>query len=364
MLADPNPPGRSRQTDLGSSRQGAALPSLRRRTRLRARRWALVAVLAGGLALELAGRQQGLHQPIIYEQTAYGYRVVPNQDLVRFENRSFYNAQGMRSEAISVAPVGGTLRVLCLGDSVTNGGAITDQADTYPYQLQALLPGRLGKVEVLNASAPGWAVGNELGWLRSNGIFGSHYVVLALSTHDLFQEPAPSSIVGSHQSFPETRPYLAVQDLLHHYLVPMLLAAVGLSSDAGADPGVADRKFSEAQAARNRAEVLLIEDVVREQGGRLVVMFLDESMPPHSDEAAVAARTALFTDLASRGVPVLTLRAELAHFDRSELFRDAVHPNPVGNRVIAGVIARYISGAASPPNHAGPSAPVAAAVGR
>ncbi|MEI6719279.1 MAG: SGNH/GDSL hydrolase family protein [Betaproteobacteria bacterium] len=337
---------------------------MRRPTRRRARAWALAAVLAGGLALELAGRQQGLHEPVIYEPTAYGYRVMPNQDLIRFENRSSYNAQGLRSEAISIVPEEGTLRVLCLGDSVTNGGAITDQVDTYPYQLQALLKGRFGKVEVLNASAPGWAVSNELGWLRANGTFGSHYVVIALSTHDLFQERAPSLIVGSHQSFPGTRPHLAVQDVLQRYLVPMFLETVGLSSKAGADPGVADHNYSEAQAARNRAEVLLIEGIVREQGGRLVVMFLDEPMPPHSVAIAHMATTAMFNEMSRSSVPVLTLRAELAHFERGELFRDAVHPNPVGNRVIAGVIARHISGAASIPNDAGHSSKVPVAVGR
>jgi lysophospholipase L1-like esterase len=87
-------------------------------------------------------------------------------------------------------------------------------------------------------------------------------------------------------------------------------------------------------------------------------MYLDEPMPLHFETAAEAARDALFAEMNRLGVPVLTLRAELARFERRELFRDAVHPNPVGNRVIASVIARHLSDIASIPAPAGPSAPV------
>ena len=104
---------------------------------------------------EIACRAYGLHTPVLYEATPYGYRVRPNQDLRRFGNRVFYNAQGLRSEPAEPMPSAGVERVLCIGDSVTFGGTQTDQQDTYPYQLQGALRRRGLSAEVLNASAGG-----------------------------------------------------------------------------------------------------------------------------------------------------------------------------------------------------------------
>ncbi len=314
--------------------------------------WVVAAVVIGGVLLEVAGRMVGLEQPVIYEKTVYGYRVVPNQDLRRFGNRSSYNEQGLRSEPMRLSVAPGTLRVLCLGDSVTNGGAITDQAATIPYQLQASLRARFDSVEVLNASAPGWAIANELGWLRENGIFHSRFVVLIISTHDLFQEMAPSSIVGSHPSFPDKRPLLALQDAMQHYVLPQVFH-VGESHDPGvADPGVADGAASDAQAALNRDEVLTIDKIVRQQGSRLLVLFLTQASDSDLDTRTLGAKRRLFAALAAQRVPALTLDAEIKRYGRNALYRDDVHPNPAGNRVIAAAIARDITGLVAAPTDA------------
>jgi lysophospholipase L1-like esterase len=278
-----------------------------------------------------------LHTPVIYEKTTYGYRVVPNQDLRRFGNRSFYNEQGLRSEPMRPEVAPGALRVLCLGDSVTNGGAITDQAATFPYQLQALLRTHFNAVEVLNASAPGWALANELGWLRENGIFHSSLVVLTISTHDLFQEMAPSSTVGTHPSFPDKRPVLALQDAVHHYVLPRLSYAA-----EAADPGVAAVEASDARAAWNRDELYAIESLVRQQGGKLIVLLLEQTGENAPDTATAAAKKQLFAALAAQGVPALTLDAEISQIGRGALYRDDVHPNPIGNQVIAVALVRKV----------------------
>jgi lysophospholipase L1-like esterase len=303
--------------------------------RLRSRVPAL-AVLAA-LMLEGAGRLAGLHTPVIYEKTTYGYRAVPNQDLHRFGNRSFYNAQGLRSEPIGPGVAPGTLRVLCLGDSVINGGAITDQAATIPYQLQDLLRLHFKSVEVLNASAPGWAVANELGWLREHGILHSGLVLLTISSHDLFQQMAPSGIVGMHPSFPQSRPLLALQDAVQHYILPRLLPAA-----QSADPGAAGVHASAAQAAWNRDAILAIERIVRQQGGKLAVLLLEQRGAGVADTATAEAGRLLFAALADRGVSALTLDAEIGQIGRGALYRDDVHPNPVGNQVIAVAMVRKV----------------------
>lgn len=166
----------------------------------------LVTVLVIGLflMLEIAARLCGLGRPLLYEKTSYGYRVVPGQSLNRFGNRIYYNEQGLRSEMIAPRPPPHTLRILCVGDSITFGSTATDQQLTYPYLLRQALSvrDRQQSFEVLNASAGGWALENEEGWLAENGVLGSHVVVLQVATHDLFQEKAGSDVVGRDPSFP------------------------------------------------------------------------------------------------------------------------------------------------------------------
>lgn len=317
-----------------AGRARSAPDAVRRRRGPRIAAAALLVAVIG----ELAGRAYGLHQPVVYQTTAYGYRVAPNQDARRFGNEIRYNALGLRNEAVGPVPASGVTRVLCLGDSVVNGGAITDQAETVPYRLATLLRQRLGPVEVLNASAPGWALANELGWLSRHGTLDSRFVVLIVSTHDLFQALAPASLVDTHPSFPSRRPMLALQDLVRHYLLPRL------SADASvADPGAAGVTASEIQARRNREHVLAIAGIVRQGPGRLLVVFLEQGRDRSGGAATLGAKRQFFSMLDRHGIPVVTLGAEVETRGRNAMFRDDVHPNPVGNVAIAEATARALT---------------------
>ena len=302
----------------------------RARRRLRALGWAALAALLAG---ELALRALGLHRPVLYEPTAYGYRAAPNQDLFRLGNHIEYNSYGMRSSPVAARPAMGVVRVLCLGDSVTNGGAITDQQLTYPAQLERLLREHLGAAEVLNASAPGWATDNERGWLRENGAFGSAVVVLTISTHDLFQPMVPSEIVGHHPAYPRTPPLFAWENLLTHYLWPWLTEQVGVE-----DPGAGAFVPSLEAAARSVGNILAMARRSRADGARFLVMFLDQAGPEESDNLTMAAKRMLFAALRDSGIPLASLRDASERYGRGALFRDNVHPSTFGNRVIAEVL--------------------------
>lgn len=303
-----------------------------------------IAILIAAAACEIAGRAYGLHQPVIYEATAYGYRVAPNQDARRFGHGVRYNTLGLRNDAVTAVPSTGAMRVLCLGDSVANGGAITDQADTIPYRLEALLRQKHGRVEVLNASAPGWAIANELGWLSTYGTLDSQFVVLVISTHDLFQPLAASSVVDSHPSFPSRKPLLALEDIVGHYLLPMLMPA-----DSAADPGAAGVAASGLQARKNRDDILAIDGIVRRGKGRLMVVFLEQGRDNSGDTATLGAKRELFSLLDRHAIPVVTLGSEVEIRGRDAMFRDDVHPNPVGNLAIAHAIARGLGSLSGPP---------------
>src|SRR5215470_15025959 len=68
---------------------------------------ASVAVLL--LVAELLARSAGLHTPVLYQRTSYGYRVAPDQSLDRFGKAVAYNAQGLRSAPLAV-PAEGEVR--------------------------------------------------------------------------------------------------------------------------------------------------------------------------------------------------------------------------------------------------------------
>ncbi|MBC8008098.1 MAG: SGNH/GDSL hydrolase family protein [Prolixibacteraceae bacterium] len=287
----------------------------------------LIALL---VTCELAGRAFGLHTPVLYETTAYGYRVRPNQDILRFGNRYFSNEFGMRSESITRLPSPGVLRVLILGDSITNGGAITDQMDTYPQYLQRQLLSGERKAEVLNASAPGWAIANEAGWLRTNGTFGAQVVLLTIGTSDLFQDVAEAEIVDRHPSFPSQAPVLALEELWQRYVMPRLLRK------SFADPGAGEMVGSPSMPGKAVAQVLSITELVRGNGAVPVVLYVERpGQLKRSDREAAEAMSLLFVALQQHRISYRSTREVVEQAGGASLFRDGLHPNAVGNRLVA-----------------------------
>lgn len=124
---------------------------------VRVGKWFLVLVSLL-ITAEVALRFYGFGRPLLYEQTDYGYRVKPGQDIKRFGNQLYYNKQGLRSGEMEHLDVR-QHRVLCLGDSITYGGVQADQTQTYPELLASTLRKRDHQVSVLNASAGGVGVG-------------------------------------------------------------------------------------------------------------------------------------------------------------------------------------------------------------
>jgi lysophospholipase L1-like esterase len=303
-------------------------------------RWPRATVAGTALALaaaELALRALGLHTPVLYEPTPYGYRARPDQELKRFGNRIAYNQFGMRSAAVAPQPSPGTLRVLCVGDSVTNGGALIDQEDTWPRQLERRLGPPSAAVEVLNASAPGWATANERRWLDANGSFGAALVVLAIGTHDLFQPPAGSDLVDSHPSFPSRAPLLATQEALRHYILPWL------GFGAAQDPGTWGVEPEAAAAVASIANVLGMAERARRDRAVFMVLYFDEEGPLAASAAAAQARRQLVAALGRASIPMIDLRGAVERLGRDALYRDEVHPTAAGNRAIAATLAEALT---------------------
>lgn len=297
--------------------------------------------LVGVVAAELVCRSRGLHAPLLYERTTYGYRVKPSQDLRRFGNRLRYNRFGMRSDEIDPLPAQGIVRILCIGDSVTYGGATTDQRETYPALLEALLRERGIAAEVLNISAGGWAPANEAGWLRANGTFGSRLVIVQLGTDDLFQHEMSGASVGSHPQFPARAPLLGLQELMTRYVVPRVRNRL-----ARARPVVADERTLDTARAVMREVVAMLDAIARDGAEPLVMLTEQAADREPRDATTQAAKALLIETLRSRDVALYRPAADLAFAAAQrpavELFRDPIHPSPAGNRILAAGLARKL----------------------
>lgn len=297
--------------------------------------WAVIAILVA----EIVCRAAGLGTPVLYVKTDYGYRVAPNQEIRRFGNRVSYNAESLRNGQVSPAPDPGVLRILCVGDSITNGGTVIDQTKTYPYQLESELRRSSILAEVLNASAPGWAPANELGWLTSNGVMGSRVVVLEIATHDLFQPKAESATIDRHPSFPGKSPPFGLYELFSRYIGPRINGATRET-----DPGVALADHI-MPAARNN--LLTIGEMIRyvRLKGALPVVLLIEQPPPLEPVQPVflEAKRQMEAYLAHQGVPLVRPAGTAGAGWTQALFRDGLHPNVQGNRLIAMALARAVA---------------------
>ena len=297
----------------------------------------LAAVLIILFSLELALRAYGFGKPLLYEATPYGYRVKPDQHLQRFGNRLDYNREGMRSSEISARPTQGVLRVLCIGDSITFGGVQTPQSETYPAQIEQALYRAGRQAEVLNASAGGWALGNEWGWLQERGIFASDVVIFEVGLNDLFQMTSPPAVVDGHPSFPSRNPRFALQEAVMRYVLPRL-GMVDIT-DPGARPGASPNDLLQG----NLITLKHMVEFARERGGTVYVLSIEEplfsggSMPEMA--AAYMRLEALLADLKVDLIrPMRALREDEVHV----IFRDGVHPTSVGNGLIGNVVARNI----------------------
>lgn len=274
--------------------------------------------------------------PLSYADPDYGYAFRPNQNLRRFGRRVFYNEQGLRSEPLPALKPPGELRVLCVGDSVTNGGALTDQSQTYPYHLEAELTRAGLQARTLNASAGSWGVENQLGWLRKKGLLGSNVVILQIGTHDLAQRMSTGDKVGRDVSLPDRKPLLAWEELVERYAVPRLASLFE-------SPRPAPPPSEEDHQACMRVIGELVA-VVRSAGATPVILLTPDREELDQPKRSERWRQDLM-ELARREqvglVDMLGVFRRLP--DRGySAFRDGVHPNERGNLLMARAVGAEI----------------------
>lgn len=304
---------------------------------MKAKYWIPGGAIASLSAIELALRLVGFGNPALLQADANaGYIFAPNQLVYRFGNRLEYNQFSQRSEQIDSAKPEGTLRILMIGDSVLNGNNTTDQQETIPELFEARLLGIKKQVEVLNASAGSWGIGNQLGYIRKFGTFESDAVILQIGTHDLLQPPSSSAGVGNHPLMPNRKPLLAIQEVFQRYVMPQLSSVFVSNSPAVGVPVSESQRFME-----NMQRFEQIVALVRAKNIPLFVLYTCDraDLLPVPNQPKFKSE---FVDrLKALKIPLIDTHAAWSTLPKTRVesyFRDWVHPTAPAYESIADLV--------------------------
>lgn len=320
-----------------------AQPPLHKRRKRLLRRFRLVAfLLLVAFALTEFGLRTflGLGSPLLYTHDASCvYLPVPNQDFTRLGCRNTLNSLSMRSPEFAPHKSRGMLRLMFLGDSIVYGTTHVDQQQIFTSLLARDLPRRLRQpVEILNASAGGWAPGNEAGYLRSRGTFESDAVFLVLNTGDLGQPTARPPLTLEY-GFPERRPLFASYELWVRYVSPRFF---GLQQPM--DPGSSAPLVSSLNEWFPR-ELEFIKDVQQSatRGGAAFAIIFSPFLIQAHEPALADAFHRLQLWAGENDILLLDLAATYSALRPEEIYLDTRHLRPRGNELVAAAIEENLS---------------------
>ncbi len=306
----------------------------------RCRRWLVRGLLA--LIVLLVGAELycrfwlGLGDPpLSVADPEIEYLFKPSATYHRFGNRIHYNAWSMRSDDFPKHKTDPReLRVLMVGDSVVNGTALTDEKDLATTLLRQRLAAKLNRpVIVGNISAGSWGPPNQLAYLKRFGFFDADVVVFVFNHGDAIDLPTFQPVVGVLPGFPDRKPLTALQEAIFRYAPNFLPAWLGGRAPA-------------AEAPENASPERGFEPECLDAFGAMVAMARSAGaktiMAQHRAQAETQANpdpgTLAFRHKAEElGVVAVDMgpqfRAAQARGDNP--YRDPIHPNVLGQRLIA-----------------------------
>ncbi len=273
------------------------------------------------------------------------YRMVPGRGVSSLGVTFEINALGLRGPEVVKPKPPGVFRILVLGDSVTLGYGVPEEA-SYPRVLEQLARG--GRVEVINAGTSGHHTIDQVGFLEHYGLaLEPDLVVTGFTYSDL--EPPLKLVIRDGVGYDATEnvafipPW--VKKTLRHSRLYLAIgrarwAMANRTPDAASDPKARDEiflaKWPEQQGPVNR-----LVAVCDEHRLPLVIAYL----PAQAEVARGVEYPALIERLAALGRPnvhfVNTVPRFAAENSPGSLFLpfDPVHPNSRGHRVMARTLA-------------------------
>jgi hypothetical protein len=299
--------------------------------------------LTGCVTLEILLRTvAGFGNPLLYTpDPSCGYITRPNQQLSRFGAHVELNTYGLRCPDFTPEKPPNTTRMLLLGDSLVYGTTLIDQNDIFSERIRQKLeklstsysahnerktPGPLRRVEIINASANGWAISNEAGFLYSRGTFGSDYVIEVINSGDLAQ---PFATIEDTPAAVTSKPISAISDVIAH-----------LIHRHAHDPGTTVKQDG-AQTTANLNELSRMADFIRQHNAQMAVVYLPFRT---AIESGASAPVTLVSWARATRTPLLDLTNDISRYPTSSVTNlDRTHLNAFGNQVVADALTPYLN---------------------
>ena len=166
---------------------------------------------------------------LVREDPDMEYIAQPNQNRFRFRKHIRYNEYSMRNDKVKESD---KLRILGFGDSVINGGTLTDQDSLATTIIEQKLTKEYGEdVRCFNISYGSWGPDNCYAYLEKYGDFNADLIFMVVSSHDAHDNMNFSKIVDIHSSFPSKQYFSAGYELFDRYLIPRIKKSPEVQSD-------------------------------------------------------------------------------------------------------------------------------------
>ena len=266
--------------------------------------------------------------PLTIAHPTIEYMYLSDQDVSRFGNRFLVNSYGMRADDFPREKAPNELRILVFGDSVVNGGSLTDHSQLATTLLQERLRSTTGRsVFVGNVSAGSWGPGNWLAYAKEFGFFDADIVGLVISSHDYADYRTFKNL--DKNIYPWETPPSALMEGIQRYLpryIPNFSNPERKKNPKGPDSQkiatVLEELFQFLFMAKQEAAVVVFQHWERKElnNGTL-------------DDGGV--RIAKICE--QLGVPVVSLRTHFVHSIRNgqNPYRDNIHINAIGQELIS-----------------------------
>lgn len=326
------------------------MPPSKNRRRLLILVYAVIVAAAGVVVLEMAARQLGLGDPVLYYNAAWGgMRPLPDQQVRRLDDaRVTVDANGFRTaQPDQAGGAADALRVLYLGDSVTWGGTALDDSTLFSERAADVLRAGGRSVYAMNAGVNGTSLMNQADIYH--GLDGrADVVVWIFPWADVRRTYATAGALWPAR----LKPRFALVELGDHLIRQFWLPAFRRAArpeEAFARPDVPvgyEAFYGEVFSARTARNLDACRAAVRaalERGTPIVMgvtpRYADGRLAPLPDEA-----DAFLAEMERAGVRIFDVGAALQTppGPLAERFVDAVHYSAAGHAAVGRALGRIL----------------------
>jgi len=266
------------------------------------------------------------------------------------------NAQGFRADYPINAKEPGTLRIICLGDSVTFGYRVPvvwpNKPTEYdhewlPYPMlleKELREANIGRrIEVITMAVPGYTSHQGLAWLRRDiDSLEPDLVIVSFGWNDVSFSNAPD-----RESIRTDWRSVTVRWMIDHSQA-FAHATNWVRSKNKPQQATVIRPVPRVSGAEYLDNFLAIINLARSRRAGVIVLgapYRDRVSNPPEAELMISYRAALRATMRSKQIPFLEIPelTEAAYPANEGFFGELIHPNHMGHRLIASELLKFMA---------------------